>query len=511
MWGLSHAWGWALAPAFNLDSFLTSVDPRLLEDAEGRRLVSRLSPLWFALIYLPHHLKNPDTGEITFAELHLDLIEHARTWLRPDAEPLSGRDGYVAPRECGKSTWLFTILPLWAAAHGHKRFCAAFADSGSQAEMHLKTFTGELESNQLLRNDFPDLCTPAVRPRGVTAADNRNLYMAKSGFVFSAKGIDSSTLGMKVGNARPDLIILDDIEPTASNYSPYQKEQRLRTIREAVFPMNLRARVLIVGTVSIPGSVIDELVKAAKGENTASWIAEEKIRPHYYPAILTDPETGTERSIWSAKWPLPYLQSMRHARSFQSQFMNNVLAIDGSYWTMDDFTYRSDVPLTSQVLSIDPAVTSKEKSDFTALAVVGHSVHANVSVVRAVWNLKIPPGAQLRERVLSILDLYPETMGVLIETNQGGEVWEEILHDLPVRLNAVHQSAAKELRAERLLNHYQFKRVVHERRLPQLEEQMVAFPKGAHDDLVDAVGTAVEALRPRPKTSRGQIRQASYM
>lgn len=497
--------------SFDLARFLCSVDQRLLNDDEGRRLVTRLSPLWFALVYLPHHLKDPETGQITFSELHLDLVEHARTWLRPDREPLSGRDGYVAPRECGKSTWLFTILPLWAAAHGHRRFCAAFADSGSQAEMHLKTFTGELERNELLRHDFPDLCTPAVRPRGVTAADNRNLYMAKSGFVFSAKGIDSSTLGMKVGNARPDLIILDDVEPTAANYSPYQKEQRLRTIREAVFPMNLRARVLLVGTVSIPGSIIDELVKAAKGESVSSWIAEERVKPHYYPAILTDDKTGAERSIWPAKWALEYLQAIRHTRSFQSQFMNNCLAVDGTYWTMDDFTYRADVPLSSQVLSIDPAVTSKEKSDFTALAVVGHSLRENVSVVRAVWNLKIPPGAQLRERVLSILDLYPETMGTLIETNQGGEVWHEILHDLPVRLNTVHQTAAKELRAERLLNHYQFKRVVHERRLPQLEEQMVAFPKGAHDDLVDCVGTAVEALRPRPKRGTVNVRSASYV
>lgn len=497
--------------AFDLDQYLLQFPPALLDDAEGRRILTRLDPLLFALVYLSGHITDDTSKTITFSEFHLDIVEHARDWIRPDPDPMMGRDAYIAPRECGKSTWIFLILPLWAAAHGHRKFVAAFAHAGEQAEKHLRTFTGELERNERLRHDFPDLCSPATRRRGAIASDNSTMYMAKSGFVFAAKGIDATTLGMKVGHARPDVLILDDIEPPRSKYSLYQKEQRLTSVVEAVFPMNLRARVMIVGTVSIPGSIIDDLVKAAKGEEPASWVVEEQVRPHYYPAILTDPETGEDRSIWPAKWPIEWLLTQRHKRGFQSQFMNNALAIDGAYWTMEDFTYRDDLPITSQVLSIDPAVTTKEKSDFTALSVVAYARAQNVAVVRGVWNLKVPPGAQLRERVMAILDLYPETMGVIVETNQGGDVWRTVLHDLPVKLHAVHQTDTKELRAERLLNHYQFGRVVHERHLPALEEQMVAFPKGAHDDLVDSVGTAVEALMPRPKKKPGSGRTAGYV
>ena len=42
-------------------------------------------------------------------------------------------------------------------------------------------------------------------------ADRVSLYHARSGFVFAAAGMDSSNLGMKVGDRRPDLLILDDI------------------------------------------------------------------------------------------------------------------------------------------------------------------------------------------------------------------------------------------------------------------------------------------------------------
>ena len=496
---------------FDLDAYLAGLDPLLLAHSEGRRVVTRLDPMLFALTYLPHHLRGRETDDqITLSEFHLDVIEQARRWVVPDREPMQSRDAYIAPRGVGKSTWLFLILPIWAAAHQHRMFAAAFADSGGQAELHLQSLKHELERNALLRLDFPELCTPAVRPRGVTAADNRTMYLAQSGFVFMAKGIDSSSLGMKVGERRPDLLILDDIEPDAANYSAFQKDKRLGTLLDAVLPLNVYARVIIAGTVTMPGSIVHDLVKAARGEDDpAEWVTDERIRPHWYPAIVTDPETGTERSLWPAKWSMEYMAAIRHTRAFRSQMMNDPMAVDGQYWTTEDITYRDDLPLTSQVLSIDPAVTTREKSDYTALAVIGYSVHADVAVVRAVWNLRIPPGTQLRDRVLAILDAYPDTMGVLVETNQGGDVWRSILHGLPVQLRTIHQSAAKELRAERLLNHYQHRRVVHERRLPALEEQLVAFPRGAHDDLVDAVGTAVEALRPPPRR-RGVVRTTPY-
>ena len=277
---------------FDLNSFLTSVDPQLLADDEGRRVVTRLSPMWFALIYLPHHLKGKETGdEITFSEFHLDLIEQAIRWVIPDSAPRQHRDCYVAPRNCGKSTWLFTILPLWAAAHGLKQFISAFADSATQAQMHLQTFRRELEHNELLRHDYPDLCTPARKSHGAAESDNTSMYIARSGFVFAARGADSRTLGMKVGNRRPDLLILDDIEPPEENYSIALKEKRLGAIQDSILPLNEMARVVIVGTVTMPDSIIHDLVRSATiPDDAPEWIAAQNIRTHYYPALISDEE-----------------------------------------------------------------------------------------------------------------------------------------------------------------------------------------------------------------------------
>ncbi|WP_297699626.1 hypothetical protein [Mycobacterium sp.] len=482
---------------FDLRAYLAKLNAdALVRSPDYRRAVTRVDPLAFALAYLPHHLRGDETGgQITFSEFHLDLIEQARQWIVPDELPAQHRDAYVAPRGCGKSTWLFLILPLWAAAHGWRKFVAAFADSAAQAEMHLGSFKHELDTNVLLRLDYPDLCRPARRPTGTVAADRAGMLVTKAGFTFAARGIDSASLGMKVGEKRPDLLILDDIEPDESSYSAYQKVKREATLLDAILPLNVYARVVLVGTVTMPGSLVHDLVKTRTlpGEPPAEWVVSENFRCHHYPAIL-DNGDGTERSIWPAKWPLEYMQTIRHTRSFRKNYQNDPMAADGDYWTDEDFTYGCPSPLTHQLLSIDPAVTSKGKSDFTALAVIGYSKPRGECVVRWARAVRIPPGTELRDLVLRTLDAYPDVMGVTVESNQGADAWRAILHGLPVPLKLVHQHEPKEVRAARLLNHYQRRRVVHEVKLHAVEEQMVSFPKGPNDDLVDAVGTGVSVF-----------------
>lgn len=504
------------AETFNLDAYLTQFDPHLLADPEGRRILTRLDPLLFAITYLRHHLKDTE-GRITFGDAHLDWCRAGRRWVRPPTAPAEERDAYIAPRNTGKSTWWFLILPLWAAAHGHVRFAAAFAASATQAETHLATFKREIDNNALLRRDFADLCSPARRPSGASVADTQNMYVSKSGFVFAARGIDSSSLGMKVEEKRPDLLLCDDIEPDESSYSADLAAKRRTTLVDAIFPLNIYARVVICGTVTMPGSIIHQLVRAARGVHAEDWVREEGIRPHHSLPIVERPD-GTERSMWPAKWPIGYLLEIRHTRSYAKNMANDPLAADGALWTPDDFRYpeppgnldrfdglnRTDRvdpvtgadPITHMMLSIDPATTAKKSSDFTGLAVVSWSAQHRRCTVHAAVAVRVQPGPLLRLRVLAILDEFPQIGLVLVEVNQGGDTWKAILHDLPVKVKPVSQSEPKFARAEGVLNHYQRGRVLHARKLPELEQQMCTFPKGPHDDMVDAVGSAVRRFIP---------------
>lgn len=466
-----------------------------------------LDPLLFALWYLPHHLADESTGGlISFSGFHVSLARRALEWVRPTPPPRTQRHADVAPRESGKSTWKFTILPVWAAAYGHLGFVASFADSGPQAEMHLATFKRELDNNERLRRDFPDLCAPG-KLRGVSDSDTKGMYIARSGFVFAARGIDAKTLGMKVGTKRPDLILLDDIEPNGANYSDYQKEQRLDTLLNAILPLAVHARVELSGTTTMPNSIVHDLVRTVTepDEPHAEWVADELFQVHHHGPFAQD-ELGQDVSVWPEKWPTEYLLSIRHTRGFSLNYLNDPMAIDGVYWSKDDFRYGSTFPAARTVLCLDPAVTTKEKSDFTGVSIVAgrHASGRVPAMARVLFaaQVKLPPGAPLRAYCLRLLEAFPEIGGVIVETNNGGDVWDvAVLHDMPVRVITTWSEAPKEERAAHCLAKYQRGQVEHERPLPVAEAQMIGFPRG-HDDIVDSIGSGVRYFIPDERVQR---------
>lgn len=500
----------------DIGAYLADVDPRLLDSREGRIALTALNPLLFGLLYFPHHLRSDETDDqITLSEFHVDLVEHAKHWAIPPSKPREARDAYVASRNSGKTTWGFLILPAWAAAHGHVKFCAAFSDSATQAETHLATFRHELDTNALLRQDFPELCRPARKARGPAESDNVSMYIAASRFVFAARGMDTKSLGLKVGDQRPGLIVLDDVEPGEENYSPAMKEKRLGALTDSVLPLNEWARVVLIGTVTMPDSIVHDLVRSVTGATSTvvePWVSDQNFRCHYYPALIVDEQTGKRRSIWPEKWPLSYLESIEHTRDFKKNFQNDPLGRDGAYWTDTDFTYGTLPHVGSQLLSIDPAVTSKSSSDDTALAVIGCQrevvqvidgrrtvVSPKQCVVLYAEARRVQVGSPLREWVIAVLSEHPYIRGVLIEDNQGKDAWFEILHDLGVPIETVHNHVPKEVRAARLLARYQTGRVKHAKRFPKAEGQMVGFPKSPYDDLVDAIGNGVAKYLGQPK------------
>lgn len=492
-----------------VDDYLADVDPATwtwagyvlrysveqLRAQKVRRQLCRLDPLLFAVLYLRHHLSSEEThDQISISPFHIDLCRAARQWTRRDIAEAAVRDAWIAPRGSGKSTWAFLILPLWALAYRHRKFIAAYANSAGQAEGHLRSLKDELDNNEQLREDFPKLCRAKRRPNGMVVADRQDIYIAESGVAFTAKGIDSSTLGAKIGRQRPDAIVLDDIEPEASNYSLGEKEKRLASVRNALMPMNLNAVLWFVGTTVMEGSIIHDIVRQVteKEEETPDWPREENIAVHYYHAIIDLPD-GRRASLWPQRWTIEFLISIEGTDSFSLNFANQPTG-NGGWWQPGDIRYDARPGYARVVMVIDGAVTAKASSDQTGVSIVGLELAERRLFVREAIGLRLT-GEKRRARIIELIVDF-DVDYVLVEANQGGDLWYTELNNLPVRMTTFTQKEPKPVRIKRLLAAYQRRggRVAHEKPLPQLEKQQKAYPNILHEDVLDATAAAVEHL-----------------
>jgi len=501
------------AETFSLDAYLEGI-PMLeaaLASPAGRRELTREDPILFAALYVPDVLKN-DEGEITFSDVHLGLYRDALDLTGP-AGIGGDRRAYAAPRNSGKSTTLWLVTMLWLACH-HPTFVAAFSDTGTQSEDHLKTIKRAMSSNRLLRLDYPDACEPMLKPNGMPVSDAGTMYYARNGFCFSARGIDTGVLGLVDPlNRRPQVIILDDIEgQEGAGYSLYQAAQRLMTITEGILPMNDRAHVRMVGTVHLAGGIFDDLVKTVTTrDKPAAWIVEERFSVTYFEPIVSRPD-GTERSCWPGKWPVDYLQGIRHTRAYAKSFLNQPLGADGGYWQEGDIRYGTVPGLTRRLLVVDPATTTKRSSDRTGIAVVAFSPTAGKCVVELAEGVHLT-GRRLAAHLARLLRTYPHRIhAVMVETNQGGDLWPEVFDQLPAKVITYWSSLGKDERFAQALDWYQRPDplVLHAEHMPMLEAEMYGYPRAANDDAADAAVAGLERFLAPPKLARVGARVGTY-
>lgn len=478
-------------------------------DADYRRRITRRSPLRFALVYLAHTLRSPLTGgHASLSVLHVDM---ARAALRWEDNTRPWRDAWIAPRGAAKSTWCCLVLVLWALAHGWRRFALLVADTTDQIQVHMGDVRRELDGNDLLREDYPNLI-PDRRTRGTT--DTAATVVGRGGAAIAARGMDTATRGIKIASSRPDLVVLDDVE--GDDDSDPIRARRLDKILNVLLPMNERAAVQLAGTVTRYGSISHAVVRAAIGDGEPEpWIAGTGFRPRYYPAILADDgrELAGERSLWPARWSLPYLQELREREplNYALNYLGQPAEPGGEHWTAASFLYRS-WPVVGSIVHVDPAVTVTPTSDETAVCVVGQvSDRPGVSLVEYCRGRRVT-GSQLRSWLVRLLRENSHIRTVVLEENAGGS-WAEILlrpradgrDPWPAAVELVLYRAwePKRDRLHTLEGRYERREVAHRKAFPELERQFIRYPRVAHDDLIDTVAGGVEYLRNPDKEVAG--------
>lgn len=240
---------------------------------------------------------------------HITAIDRLQTTVLD-----GGQFAFAMPRGSGKTT-LSMAAAMWACLYAHRHFVVLIGATEPHAEELLDSIRSEFETNDLLLDDFPEVCYPIRRLDGIVHRCNgqtlngertKMSWKAKemvfptikkaktSGIVLRVAGITGRVRGMKSpgpdgSSIRPDLVIVDDPQTDESARSLTQNDSREKVMTGAVLGLagpKTKIAAVMPCTVIAPGDMADRTLDR---DRNPTWHGERMKMVYSFP---------TDEKLW---------------------------------------------------------------------------------------------------------------------------------------------------------------------------------------------------------------------
>jgi hypothetical protein len=247
-----------------------------------RRESCRTNLELFLTTYFPF-----STGLSPFSDDHKRVIGRIQ-----DCILRGGRFTNAVYRGFAKSTISENAL-LWAVLYGHRRFGAIFAAEADLAAKAINSIRTELSDNDLLYEDFPEVCHAIRALEGKPQRCNSQTHNGKrthigwkkdtlvfptidgsvsAGSILTSRGLTGSILGLRWKTPegkqlRPDFTIVDDPQTRESARSPVQCQARLEILLKSVIKLaghTKQMACVVNATVIQTDDMVDQLLDQGK-------------------------------------------------------------------------------------------------------------------------------------------------------------------------------------------------------------------------------------------------------
>ncbi|EAT16074.1 phage terminase large subunit [Desulfuromonas acetoxidans] len=354
-------------------------DKRLQRERKAR---AEESLDYFNRTYFPHYFNRPSSGlHKYFAERFPAMIERA------NKTGFGDKEADAAPRGNAKSTWTTFGLILWAIAFKKRRYALIVSETAPQAKEFLSFIKLELETNERLQQDFPELAGegPVWREDKIITRNGRKIQAAGSG---------QKLRGLRHGACRPDLVIGDDLENDESVESADQRKKLENWFFKALMKIGQPDTVfIVVGTVLHYESLLQRLLekpgwKGRKFKAVLKYAANRKLWDRW-EKIFADLTVGKEQAeanadaffeankqamlqgaevLWPEMEPYYYLMKMRVSDGpafFDSEKQNEPLNPEDQVFLEEWFVDWDDDPVDLTGIphagACDPSLGNKNK------------------------------------------------------------------------------------------------------------------------------------------------------
>ena len=183
------------------------------------------------------------------------------------------------------------------------------------------------------------------------------------------------------------------------------------------------------------------------------------------------------------------MTSLRFRQEILAEFVQEEGAVIKREW----LKYTDNIPKDNLVMAADLAISQKEGSDYTAICVMHKKDNGDIIIVDVIRD-RLPFNSQL-QLIHSIANKYNvRQVGIEKVAYQAAAI-QELLRTTELNIKEIVPDRDKVTRFQPLAARYEQGLVYHNRNLSQVfENELLSFPEGEHDDMIDACSYAYQML-----------------
>lgn len=483
-----------------LKAYLKSL-PKLADKDRDKRIKKAKEDFYFFVkTYLSHHVSPKETSEFRqfIYDNIKDLIEKHDKLL------------FLAYRGSAKTTLIARLLTMWQAIRGAANYPIIISNTIDVAQNSLEFLKVEFEENSNLIADFNIIQGDVWQMEEFTLKiDNRPVK-------FKAFGSGKKIRGENYLGSRPDFIVLDDIENDENVQSKTQRDKLEKWFTKAIMWLPSRTKhspIIVVGTLLHHDAVLARLSKRKDftcfnfplvksfPKNIQIWesLYNEPSREKAYKIYLNNKKLYDKGFLLDNEEISKFEIMMSYFEdkdSFFSEFQNQPLSKDNA--PLAEHYFYQDLPDDLVfAIGVDPAMGKKDGDRF-GIAVVGRSNKQKRFYCVFAKGYKLKPSMMI-SKIIEIFYIYRPRY-IVIETIAYQEFLKDVLKStaqekgIYLPIVEVKHKVNKEIRITSLAPYVNEGTLLFNQSDHQLIEEMLTFPKGATDDIIDAVEMAFKQL-----------------
>lgn len=429
----------------------------------------------------------------------------------------------AAPRGHAKSTAVTLGYGLATLLFRERKFMLLVSDTESQASLFLGTFKQELQDNQelielfgLKRNDkgFVTFLKDTETDIIVECTDGHK-------FRIIAKGAEQKLRGLIWNGSRPDIIMCDDMENDELVLNKERREKMRKWFKGALLPCRSDSGIVrIVGTILHADSMLERLMPNPSDKTTTvEELKQYSTRKGMWKAVKYRAHNSDfSRLLWPSKksateFKMLYDEAVKDGTTdiYSQEYLNEPIDEAVSFFKKADFlpiTQEDRAVKLNYYITADLAISETEKADFSVFVIAGVDEDKRLHVKNIIRERM--DGKEIVDTFLTLQKLYdPVAMGVedmQISKAIGPFLREEMIKNnvfislLPLK----HGGKDKPTRARSIQARLRAHGIKFDKEgdwYPIFENECLAFPRGKHDDQVDAfayLGLMLDSLIEAP-------------